>query len=274
MERYTVSRNRRAVTDVDERRPESASRLDHGRDSLAPVGTLRPQFSHETTQRHVGHVKIYRLRFRKVTRADSLTPESWNPGGGFWRSSVRARDGGALTGLQAQLLQLDEARRLQQGLEAAHVGRRAAQFERARCHAATGHARRAPLTWPSSRRPMASRRRRHVAVVADQSRGSRRPAEVERSMPLQRSNALAAGGRRGAIVYLATLYARAFHLAVNVFVFAIGRPATNCSSLFRIVELLNRGQDAVNISSGTCCVYIITIPKLLANRSALGMFIE
>ncbi|CAH4028103.1 unnamed protein product [Pieris brassicae] len=118
-------------------------------------------------QRHVGHVKTYRLRFRKVTRADSLTPELWNPGG-FWRSSVQVRNGGALTGLQAKLLQLDEARRLQQGLEAAHVGRRAARFERARCHAATGHARRAPLTWPPRRRPMASRRRRHVAVAADQ----------------------------------------------------------------------------------------------------------
>lgn len=55
-----------------------------------------------------------------------------------------------LTGLEAPLLQLDEARRLEQRVEQAHVGRaaRPARYKRARCHAATGHARRAPLTWP------------------------------------------------------------------------------------------------------------------------------
>lgn len=83
------------------------------------------------------------------------------PGTGFtrdvWRRERRA-DGGrcghghwsVLTGLEAPLLQLDEARRLEQRVEQAHVGRaaRPARYKRARCHAATGHARRAPLTWP------------------------------------------------------------------------------------------------------------------------------
>ncbi|CAH2094048.1 unnamed protein product [Euphydryas editha] len=59
-----------------------------------------------------------------------------------------------LTGLETSFLQLDEARRLEQRVEEAHIGSaaRRARYERARCHAATGHARRWPLTWPSGRR--------------------------------------------------------------------------------------------------------------------------
>ncbi|CAH2051784.1 unnamed protein product, partial [Iphiclides podalirius] len=65
------------------------------------------------------------------------------------------RAGVGLTGLEAPLLELDEARRLEQRVEEAHVGGRhgRALYERARCHAATGHARRAPLTWPLHRPP-------------------------------------------------------------------------------------------------------------------------
>lgn len=60
------------------------------------------------------------------------------PGAGRWRLALTL-----LTGLEAPLLQLDEARRLEQRVEQAHgLAAGGARWWRGRCHAATGHARR------------------------------------------------------------------------------------------------------------------------------------
>lgn len=80
-----------------------------------------------------------------------------------------------LTGLEAPLLQLDEARRLEQRVEEAHIesAARRARYERARCHAATGHARRGPLTWPSGRRANGGTARVSRGSAPDQCRAAR-----------------------------------------------------------------------------------------------------
>lgn len=80
-----------------------------------------------------------------------------------------------LTGLEAPLLQLDEARRLEQRVEEAHIesAARRARYERARCHAATGHARRGPLTWPSGRRANDGAARVSRGPALDQCRAAR-----------------------------------------------------------------------------------------------------
>lgn len=75
----------------------------------------------------------------------------------------------ALTGLEAPLLLLYVARRLQQ-IEEAHIGRRRsrARYKRARCHAATGHARRGRSRGRRRCRPISSRRDSHVTAHAVQ----------------------------------------------------------------------------------------------------------
>lgn len=80
-----------------------------------------------------------------------------------------------LTGLEAPLLQLDEARRLEQRVEEAHIesAARRARYERARCLAATGHARRGPLTWPSGRRANDGAARVSRGPALDQCRAAR-----------------------------------------------------------------------------------------------------
>lgn len=75
----------------------------------------------------------------------------------------------ALTGLEAPLLLLYVARRLQQ-IEEAHIGRRRsrARYRRARCHAATGHARRGRSRGRRRHRPISARRDSHVTAHAVQ----------------------------------------------------------------------------------------------------------
>ncbi|KAJ8713107.1 hypothetical protein PYW08_008411 [Mythimna loreyi] len=122
--------------------------------------------------------------------------------GAACRSRSRAAGGGRArrvlrvslltgAGLQAPLLQLDEARRLQQRVEQAH-GLAAGG---ARCGAAAVTPRlatRAAAHVAARRAPMAARRARHVTAPPSQwarasaARGGRGAA---RSMPLQRSNA-------------------------------------------------------------------------------------
>lgn len=101
-----------------------------------------------------------------------------------------------LTGLQAPFLQLDEARRLQQGVQEAHGGHGTAPARRRAVQAR-------PLSrrdWPATRAARRSRGRRHYAPMAaprprhvTRAPGQWRPRSAgrARSMPLQRSNARA-----------------------------------------------------------------------------------
>lgn len=144
-----------------------AAHCGHRGDQLAQSqrGTTRAgRAAFVTGEFRASFVYVGRGAWRSRSRAAALV----EGGGGGRRRRARRP---ALTGLEAPLLQLDEARRLEQRVEEAHVGSAGGArgttrpLSRRDCHAPAPHA---AAHVAAAGAPMGARRARHVAPAARQ----------------------------------------------------------------------------------------------------------